>query len=145
MQSRSEGERKRGWEGEGRLKLFFCDQTCFCYSAEHSCMRVHVSKGKKLEKGFRKYFCILQISKWKKLHFFLRFGKMFILFLFLLCSKKKFRDKVWNNLKEETNAKKGEMLNMRMVLFIAAATFQLLRDCLTTPIQSCKTLRDKNR
>lgn len=23
MQSRSEGERKRGWEGEGRLKLFF--------------------------------------------------------------------------------------------------------------------------
>jgi uncharacterized membrane protein len=79
------------------------------------------------------------------LHFFLRFGKMFILFLFLLCSKKKFRDKVWNNLKEETNAKKGEMLNMRMVLFIAAATFQLLRDCLTTPIQSCKTLRDKNR
>ena len=123
------GKEKGGGRARGGLNSFFCDQTCFCYSAEHSCMRVHVSKGKKLEKRFQKILLHFTNFKVEKIAFLLEIWKNVHPISFSFVQQKKV----------------SRQSDMRMVLFIAAATFQLLRDCLTTPIQSCKTLRDKNR
>ena len=103
------GGKKKGCEGQGRAgeakTLFVTKPALATRLSTHACARACLEKKEKKRnenKGFRKYFCILQISKWKKLHFFSRLKKNSIFFIFFFVKIITFSDKMWNNLKAKT-------------------------------------------